>query len=411
MIGIDRWQEIFGVLRRNKLRTFLTSLSVSWGIFMLVILLGAGTGLENAVKYKFRDDAVNSIWIWSGKTTKPYAGLPIGRNIRFTNDDYEAIKRSIPEIDHITSRYYLRGDAYVVRYGDRTSSFDIRATHPDHRYLENTIMVKGRFLDDRDQAERRKVTVIGQKVADFLFRGDDPVGKRLTIGGISYLVIGVFEDEGGENEMRKMYIPISTAQQAYGGGDTVHTIMFTLANTDLAGSKKIEKQVRQILATRHKYDPTDKRAIRLRNQFEGPAEVEQIFSMIRVFIWVVGIGTIVAGIVGVSNIMLISVKERTREIGLRKAVGATPGSLIALVMQESVFLTSLAGYCGVVFGVLCLEVMDRILPKNEYFMNPQVDLTVVLGATVLLVLFGALAGFVPARRAARVNPIVALREE
>jgi putative ABC transport system permease protein len=407
---IDRWQEIYSTVRRNKLRTFLTALSVAWGIFMLVILLGAGSGLQNSVEYKFRDDAVNSIWLYGGKTTIPHAGLPPGRKITFKNGDFDAIKRDIAAVEHITGRYTMR-DA-MISYRDQAASFQVRSCHPDHLYLENTIIIEGRFLNDLDLAERRKVTVIGTEVRDFLFKnGEQPMGKQIEIGGISYRVIGVFEDEGGERELRKVYIPITTAQRAYGGGEDIHQIMFTLGDANVADSRRVEGQVRSLLAARHKFSPDDKRALRVRNNLENFAEINEVFTYIRIFVWIVGIGTIIAGIVGVSNIMLISVKERTREIGLRKALGATPGSLIALILEESILLTAVAGYCGVVAGVGVLELFNRFVPENEYLRNPQVDLGVVVWATVLLVFFGALAGFWPARRAARVNPIEALRDE
>ncbi|HTM23192.1 MAG TPA: ABC transporter permease, partial [Kofleriaceae bacterium] len=386
------------------------ALSVAWGIFMLVILLGAGNGLENSVEEKFADDAVNSIWVFAGKTSKPHEGMPIGRPIQLTLDDYQAIRR-VPGVEHITARFYLRGGEYAVSYGDKHSAFEIRSVHPDHLYLEKTLMTSGRFLNDFDIAERTKVAVIGAEVQKFLFPpGVEPLGKYIHIGGIAYQVVGVFEDVGGEAELRKVYIPITTAQAAYGGGDHIDQVMFTLSGS-LADAKRIEQSVLSLLSARHRFAADDRRAVRFRNNVENFAEVQQIFQFIRIFLWIVGIGTIIAGIVGVSNIMLISVKERTREIGLRKAVGATPWSLVALIVQEAVLLTGVAGYLGLVAGVLSLELVTRLMPKNDYIAHPEVDLGVALGATVLLVVFGALAGYFPARRASRVNPIVALREE
>jgi putative ABC transport system permease protein len=410
MLSLDRWQEVLGTVRRNKMRTALTALSVAWGIFMLVILLGAGKGLENSVAEKFADDAVNSIWVFPGKTSKPYQGMPIGRPIQLTMDDYRAIGR-VPGVERITARYYLRGGEYAVSYGDKHTAFEIRSVHPDHLYLEKTLMTSGRFLDDLDIRERTKVAVIGAEVQKFLFPpGVDPLGRYIHIAGIAYQVVGVFEDVGGEAELRKVYIPITTAQAAYGGGDHVDQVMFTLPG-NRADAKRIEQEVLSLLSARHHFAADDKRAVHFRNNVENFAEIEQIFQFIRIFLWIVGVGTIIAGIVGVSNIMLISVKERTREIGVRKAVGATPWSLVALVLQEAIMLTAAAGYLGLVAGVLSLELASRLMPKNDYIANPSVDLGVALGATALLVGFGALAGYFPARRAARVNPIAALREE
>jgi putative ABC transport system permease protein len=409
MLSLDRWQEILGTVRRNKMRTALTALSVAWGIFMLVILLGAGKGLEHSVADKFADDAVNAVWVFPGKTSKPHAGLPIGRQLQLTNADYEAIRR-LPGVDKITARFGIQGDS-TVAYGDKHAAFEIRCVHPDHLYLEKTLMVEGRFLDDLDIRDRTKVAVIGREVEKSLFTGKNPMGEYIQIGGIAYQVVGIFEDAGGEGELRKIYIPISTAQAAYGGTDKIRQVMFTMQSGTIEESKRLEGQTLSLLSARHKFAPDDKRAVRFRNNLEQYGEIQQIFTYIRWFLWIVGIGTIIAGIVGVSNIMLISVKERTREIGLRKAVGATPWSLIALILQEAVLLTGVAGYMGLVAGVLTLEIATKVIPKNDYIADPSIDLGVAIGATILLVFFGALAGYFPARRAANVNPIVALREE
>ncbi len=410
MFNLDHWYEIFDTIRRNKLRTALTALSVAWGILMLVLLLGAGTGLQNGVEYSFRDDAVNSLWIRARRTSLPFEGHPVGRQIHFTNGDYEYIRDHLPGVEHITGRFNLWGNL-IVSYQDKKSSFDVRSAHPDHRYLENTVMLSGRFLNDLDLSQRRKVAVIGIRVAQFLFGRAEPLDKWLQINGIPYKVIGVFEDSGGEGEMRKIYVPISTAQMAYGGHDRIHRLMFTVGDASLEESKKIEAEVRELLAKRHHFSPDDKRALRIRNNVENFQQVSAIFSGIRWFVWFVGLGTIFAGIVGVSNIMLISVKERTKEIGIRKALGATPGSIVGQIVQEAVFLTAVSGYFGMVAGIVIWELVNRYVPENDAFRSPHVDIRVVLIATAILIVAGAVAGFFPARRAARVNPIVALRDE
>ncbi|MCG8418307.1 MAG: ABC transporter permease [Proteobacteria bacterium] len=410
MFNLDRWLEIFDTLLRHKLRTALTALSVAWGILMLVILLGAGTGLQKRVEYNFRDDAVNSIWMSPGRTSKPFEGHAIGRDIRFTNEDYDYIKNHIDGVEYITGRYNLWNNL-VVTYGTKKSSFDVRSSHPDHKYLENTIMLRGRFLNDLDLEERRKVAAIGLPVAKFLFGDEEPMGKWIHINGIAYQVVGMFEDSGGEGEMRKIYVPIATAQMAYGAGERIHQLMFTVGNASVDESKRIENEVRDLLAKRHHFSPDDKRALRLRNNVENFREVSTIFDGIRLFVWIVGFMTIVAGIVGVSNIMLIAVKERTREIGIRKAMGATPGEIVGQIVQEAVFITAVAGYMGLLAGVVLLELVSRYVPENDFIRDPQVDMRVAVSATVLLVLAGALAGFFPAWRAARVDPVVALRDE
>lgn len=410
ILSLDRWQEIFETLRRNKLRTFLTSLSVAWGIFMLVLLLGAGTGLQNSVEHDFRDDAINSLWLWAGTTSEPFEGHAVGRRIEFTNEDYEDIRRSLEGVEYITGRFYL-GGTLIVRFGDKSSSFDVRACHPDHRYLENTDVIAGRFLNEIDVEERRKVAVIGEAVARFLFEDEEPLGKWIQVNAIQYRVVGVFHDEGGEGELRKIYIPISTAQMAYGGGNRIHQLMFTVDEAHAADSKRMEEEVRRFLAARHDFSPDDQRALRIRNSLERFETVQSIFQGIQLFVWIIGGFTVIAGIVGVSNIMLISVKERTKEIGVRKALGATPGAIVGQIVQESIVLTGASGYLGLVAGVGLLELINRYVPENDYIRNPQVDIRVAATATVLLVICGALAGYFPARRAAKVNPVVALRDE
>jgi putative ABC transport system permease protein len=405
---MDRLVEILQTLDRNRARTLLTALSVAWGIFMLVVLLGAGTGLQNALEKQFVDDATNSLWVRRGQTSRPYEGHRPGRRIRFTNADHERLSR-LPGVEHITSRYYLWG-GFTIRYKDRHGSFDVRSCHPDHRFLEKTIITRGRFLNDLDLERRSKVTVIGDEVAKHLFRGEDPIGAWIDIKGILYRVVGVFQDEGGLNELRKVYIPITTAQAAYGGGDEVHVIMFTVGDMDLAGTHRLERQVRRIMAATHEFDPEDPRAIRIRNRVEQVQKVRGTMAVVRAFLWVVGLGTVAAGVVGVGNIMLVSVAERTAEIGLRKALGATPVRIVGEVLQEAVLLTSVAGYTGLVTGVAFVEVADRLLPENDYLYGPRVDIGVALGAVVVLVVAGVLAGLIPAWRAASIDPAHAIRE-
>ncbi|RME25307.1 MAG: ABC transporter permease [Deltaproteobacteria bacterium] len=396
---------------------------------MLVLLLGAGRGLENGMRWDFRDDAVNSVWVYRGQTSIPWQGRPVGRQIRFDLSDIALLSAAIPEIDRISGRFNLRGE-FTVSAGARRSSFSVRGVHPDHRIIEQTIMVAGRFIDPLDVARRRKVVVIGRRVADYLFPGrsfDAVLGRWVDVSGIRYRVVGVFEDAGGESEERRIYIPITTAQAAYGGGDEVHQILFTLAPSSLGTgssgvggddgavtveeSRRVEDRVRRVLARTHGFHPDDRKAIRIRSVAERYAELVGVFTRLRRFIWLVGVGTVLAGVVGVSNIMLISVRERTRELGLRKALGATPRALVAMIIQEALILTALSGYAGLVAGVGVLALVERYMPDNEYLRDPQVDLGVLVGATVVLVVAGVLAGWWPARRAAAVTPVAALRDE
>lgn len=410
MLNLDLWLEIFETVRKNKLRTALTGLAVAWGIFMLVALMGAGTGLENGARAEFNDDATNSIWIHRGKTALPWRGQGPGRDVQLDNSDHEAIARTIPGVEHISSRFYLWGN-YPVTRGKKTSPFDVRSVHPAHKYLEKTIVTKGRFLDDLDLAEHRKVVVIGKAVEEFLFGAEDAIGQIIEVGGVAFRVIGVFEDVGQEGEMKMVYLPLTTAQRAFNGKDRVAQIMFTVGEATVEESARIARRTTELLAARHNFSPDDKRAIRVRNNVEEAKKFTDIFMGIRLIVWLVGIGTILAGVVGVSNIMLIAVKERTREFGIRKALGATPGSIIGMVVLESIVLTSLSGYLGLLAGVALVEGTSRALPDFPFFRDPAIDFGAAISATIFLVVAGALAGFFPAWRAARVNPVEALRDE
>ncbi|NBC07490.1 MAG: FtsX-like permease family protein [Bacteroidetes bacterium] len=405
-IDVDRWQEIFNSIRRHPLRTALTALGVFWGIFMLVILLGAGQGLENGIKYEFRDDATNSIWIRRGVTSMPHNGLPKGRRIEFNNEDYELLTTQFEGVDQATGRYYLSGDQQVV-YKDKRLSFSTRAVHPGHRYVENTLVETGRYINEADITETRKVAVIGKIVQQDLFGEEDPLGKEITLGGIVYRVVGTYSDTGSDKEMRIIYLPITTAQKVYAGTDEIHQLMVTTEDMGLEETKVLEGKMRATFASRHEFSPEDQRAVSIYSAIEGYQQLMSLMGGIRLFIWFVGLGSIIAGVIGISNIMLIVVKDRTREIGIRKALGATPYSIIAMILQESILITAIAGYLGLVAGVGVISMIGAM--EVDYFRNPQVNLGVGIAATVVLVVAGALAGLMPARQAARINPIEAMR--
>ena len=406
--GSDALQEIFVTLQRNRLRTALTGLSVAWGMLMLVVLLGAGKGLENGAAYEFRDDAINSLFLYPGKTSRPFAGRGPGRELKLMNDDYAALLRNFPAIDHISGRFYLWGE-FSVSYGSKHAAFDIRGVHPGHQYLEKTIIVSGRFVNEADIEQRRKVCVVGSKVANFLFGNGAALGQYLLIRGLSYKVVGVFEDVGGEAEMKKIYVPITTAQLLYSQPGRLHQLMFTIGNANLTESKQLTERVTRFIAARHGFSPDDRQALRVQNNIEQFERVNSVFIWLNAFVWLVGIGTLLAGVVGVSNIMLISVKERTREIGIRKALGATPASIISLVVGEAVVVTSVAGYAGLLAGIGVVELARRYVQGVPYLRQPDVDLWVAVRASAVLVFCGALAGFFPARHAANISPTEALR--
>ncbi|MGM0498090.1 MAG: ABC transporter permease [Bacteroidota bacterium] len=411
MFDPDKWQEILATIKQNKLRTFLTGFSVAWGIFMLMILLGAGNGLKNGAEYQFSREATNSIFIYDGRTNKLYEGLQKGRRIYPDNQDHEWIKQNLPELDKITANYSIWGDnmiSYKGKYGD----FNITAIHPAHSEIENLTPTSGRFINSRDIQKKRKVACIGQNVADELFeKGEEPIGKDIEIKNLVFKVAGVFSAVNDDRELRKVYIPISTAQQIFSRDDKLHSIKLTTKDISIAESKAIVEKLRGNLSKKHYFAPNDERAVYIRNNLENYQNFQNVFKAISVFIWIIGIGTIIAGIVGVSNIMIIVVKERTLEIGIRKAIGATPGSIVGLVIFESILITTFAGYIGLVAGVGILSVLSNVLPANDFFMNPQVNLGIAGAATLLLVACGTIAGLFPARKASKIKPIVALRDE
>ena len=414
MFDLDKWQEIFLSLRKHKLRTGLTAFGVFWGIFMLVILLGAGKGLENGAAYEFRDDATNSLWIYPKRTALAYKGLARNKAIEFDNYDYSLLKNKVKGTEYITGRFYLPPLLEKMIYQNVQYNFRIRSVHPDHQYLENSKMETGRFINNSDLLKYRKVAVIGQMIENEVFPKQDPIGQWIEIGGINFQIVGVFSDNGGEDEMRMIYIPITTAQRSFSEKTPISQLMLTTGTANLEEVKRIEASIRQQLAQKHQFDVNDQQAIRIRNRVEHYQSVKSLFDIINFFIWIVGIGSIVAGVIGVSNIMLIVVKDRTKEIGIRKALGATPSSIIGMVLQESVFITALAGYLGMALGLGLIQLINYIIEVNQidagFFRHPHVDIAMVLAATLTVVLAGAIAGLIPALKAAKISPVEAMRD-
>jgi putative ABC transport system permease protein len=415
MFSIDHWQEILFTIRKNKLRTFLTAFSVAWGIFMLMILLGFGTGMQKGVEYDFRQDAVNSIWFNPGQTSLPYKGMKPGRNITLKNEDLVELNQRIDGIEYSAGRFFCYGE-FTVRYKDKYSSYQVLGITPQMLNIENQTTKEGRYINALDMQEKRKVAIIGPKVVEGLFsKNESPIGKWIDVRGIQYKVVGVYNDQGGEGEVNRIFIPLTTAQLAYNAGNQLHTITFTVGNASVAESKEIVENARTILSEKYQFDPKDDRAIFIWNNVENFQRFINLFLGIKIFLWVIGVFTIIAGIVGVSNIMLIIIKDRTREIGIRKALGATPSSIIGLFLQESILITVIAGYIGLIAGIGVIESIKWALIKFSvdapYFRDPDIDLITAVMATMLLIFAGAMAGYFPAKKAAKVNPIVALREE
>lgn len=410
MFDIDKWQEIFSTISKNKLRTVLTGFSVAWGIFMLVVLLGSGYGLENGVKREFMGDAVNYVSINSGVTSMAYKGMKPGRRIQFTNEDEDVLKQ-VDNIESTSTRSYVFLQNNIISYKNEYGTFDMFAITPSYRDVESITVISGRFLNEKDITDHRKVVAIGRLVYEALFKEEDAVNKYIKLGGVPFKVIGVFDDPGQDRDLQRVYLPVSTAQRVFNMGNNIRTVCMNLTETDVAGSNEVVDKVRHDLAAKHKFNPEDLRAIGVFNSIENFRQFMDLFAGIRFFIWIIGTGTIIAGIVGVSNIMMIVVKERTKEIGIRKALGAAPWTIISLILQESILITAFAGYIGLVAGVGLLELVAKFLPAHDYFANPEININIAISATLLLILAGAIAGYVPARKAASVKPVIALRDE
>jgi len=415
MFNVERWQEIFEAIAKNKMRTFLTGISVASGIFILVILLGAGKGLENGIAKQFENDADGVIWIWAGTTTKEYKGLNPGRRIQLRNSDFDISGQKFEnQIDLKSSKFNIWNGNIV--YGKETGNYDCQGVSPDHQAIEKVSLAEGRFVNAIDLSNNRKVAVIGQKLKRDLFKDKNALGEQILISNVQFKVVGVFTDPGGEREESRTYLPITTVQRVFGsGGDKLSDMSFTLNKKDtyeeaLAESKKFTEGVSQLLKGKNAVAPDDTSAIGINSTVENIKQFYDLNMYIRLFFWWVGICTIIAGVVGVSNIMLIIVKERTKEIGIRKALGATPLSIVGMILHESIFITTIAGFVGLLSSLALLELVGPQI-KSEYFFNPEVDFTIALTTLGLLIFAGALAGFFPAYHAAKIKPIVALRDE
>ncbi len=415
MFDLDRWQEIFDTIRKNKLRTFLTGLSVASGIFILVILLGFGQGFQNGIRKEFENDATNRIWVWTQVTTKEYNGLNPGRRIQLRNSNYEySTNVFADDIEYKSRVFRVRGVS--INYKKESGAYGIQGVSPDYQKIENTKMMTGRFLNQLDIDNFHKVVIISKKIKRELMKEvEDPLNEYLQLSGINFKIVGVYTDEGGEREENRIYIPTTTAQSVFNGQNKVANMSFTLApkeNFDEAvfASKKFTANLKQYLQKAHQVAPDDNSAIGVFSALEEAKRYYTLTNNISLFFWFVGICTIIAGIVGVSNIMLIIVKERTKEIGIRKALGAKPWSIIGMILHEAIFVTAVAGFAGLIFSMGLLEILGPSI-EIDYISNPTVNFSIAMSMVILLILAGALAGFFPAWRAAKIQPIEALRDE
>ena len=414
MFDFDRWQEIFDSIRKNKLRTFLTGLSVASGIFILVVLLAFGNGMRNGIQHEFEADATNRIWIWTSQTSKEYKGLNPGRFVRVDQTDYDYIDtRYAKQLDSKSRLIRVRGS---ITYKGESGSYSIQGVDPGYQWIESMEMIDGRYINQADIDSMAKVIVISSKIKrEMMSDVKHPVGDFFKINNLYFKIVGVYRDKGGEREENRVFIPITTARIISKNTLKINNMGFTLKpaatfDESLAESEKFTKEVETYLKERHKVAPDDQRGIVVFNTLKEAKRYFTLTDNIELFFWIVGIFTIIAGVVGVSNIMLIVVKERTREIGIRKALGEKPWSIIAMVLQESVFITAISGFGGLIVSMALLEVVGPNI-EVDYILNPSVDFSMAMTMVILLILAGAIAGFFPAWRAATIRPIEALRDE
>jgi len=409
MFSRDNWQEIFETIQKNKLRTFLSGFTVAIGIFIFVVLFGFGNGLTNTFNKFFGDDATNVIFVFPGRTSVPYLGYKANRVIEFDNSDLEDIEKNFAMfIEYITPRINRNG---LVKYNNESNNYPNRAVGPAHQYNEKTIMMFGRYINENDIKEKAKVAVIGRLVAQDLFKDKNPMGEFIDIGGSSFKVVGVFQDDGGDNEERVIYIPFTTRQLLEKNNDKLNQIIIGFKpEIGYAGSMAFQNSLEKYLKSKKYISAKDKSGVFFRNIADQLQQNQQLAVVLKLIVSFVAFGTIIAGIIGISNIMVFVVKERTKELGVRKALGATPKSVIGTILLESIFITTISGFVGMIIGIVVLNSFGKSL--DEYFItDPYIDIGVAIFATILLIVCGGIAGYIPAKRAARIKPIVALRDE
>ena len=380
MFDLDRWREIFQSINKNKLRSVMSGFTVAFAILLFTLLFGVVSGLKNTFEDAFVDDAVNSMIVRVWKTTKPYKGLQSGRRIQLKNPDYNYLADKYDsKIDLMTARIFKN---FSISYDDKQDNYSVTAVHPDHQFLEKTIIDEGRYINQLDINESSKVIVIGRLVKADLFGEKPALGKRLNVGGISYKVIGIFSDDGGDNEERIAYIPVTTSQKLYGNNDYLNQIRIGY-NQDLNLEEAISfgNLIERDMRSKLDIHPDDQSALSVRNMAEGRKGVDDFMIALFFIVFFVGSGTLIAGIIGISNIMIFVIKERTKEFGIRKALGAKPSSIVGMVVQESVLITTIAGYLGLTLGTYILNLIGNSLEKDYFIKDPSVSQGLVIGAT------------------------------
>jgi len=419
MFNRDRWSEILEALSSNWFRTVLTAFGVLWGIFILVILLAAGKGLENGVKADFGDIATNTMFMWTQTISKPYKGLPKGRRFTYRLGDVQAIKDNVTELRFISPRNQLGGfggSNNVVR-GLNTGAFNVYGDYPEIIEQQPMDITSGRFINYGDIEEKRKVAIIGEGVKTALYGSDEDVlGTYIKINGVNFIVVGTYKkkSQGGDSEedQKEIYVPFTSFSQAFNRGDRVGWMAIT-AN-DGSSITELKENIFDVVKQRHTIHPDDDRAIGNFDLYEQYSRIEGLFFALKLIAYFVGTLVLLSGVIGISNIMLIVVKERTKEIGIRRALGATPWAIRGQVLLESIVLTIISGMLGISLGALVIYAINKVLDANgpvDMFSNPSVDISVVISALIILIISGLLAGFIPAQNAIKIKPVDALRTE
>ena len=409
MFDLDRWREIFQSINKNRLRSVMSGFTVAFAILLFTLLFGIASGLGNFFKEAFADDAKNLLFFRAGRTTKPYKGLQTGRKVQLKNTDYNYVTEEYT--DNIQYKTAKINKNLTIKYENEASNYGVKAVHPDYQFLEKIILYEGRFLNERDLKLKSKVIVIGRLIKKDLFGEKLALGKRVNVNGSSFLIIGIFSDDNTDRES-EAYIPLTTNQMMYGSNDFIDQINLGYnpkLSTDaaIAFGKKIERDMRKKL----NIHPDDQSALSVRNMAEANKFVGIIMLALYLIIAFIGSGTLIAGIIGISNIMIFVIKERTKEFGIRKALGAKPSSIVGMVVQESVLITTLSGYLGLSLGTYILSFIGNSLEEKYFIKDPSVSPTIVIGATILLIISGLIAGYIPAKRAASIKPIEALRAD
>nr|AOE12128.1 ABC transporter, permease protein [uncultured bacterium] len=409
MFDIDLWREIFQSINKNRTRSLLSGFTVTFAILLFTILFGLANGLNNTFSETFVDEASNAIFIRTGKTSKAHKGLQAGRRIQLKNQDFVYIKKDFDsETEYIASKVFKN---ITASYKNKKNNYSLIAVNPDNQYVEKSKVYSGRYVNQLDIDNQTKVIVIGRLVEDELFSKTSALGENVNLSGISYKVVGVFSDDGGDDEERIIYMPLSTAQQIYGNNDYVDQINLTY-NPDFDYDQAIDfgLDLEKKLKNRFNVATNDQRAIRIFNRAMQNKGIKQMTSVLGILILIIGMGTLIAGVIGISNIMIFIVKERTKEIGIRKALGASPKSIVSIILIESILITTLAGYLGLLIGVGVLEWASPVL-KTYFITDPSVSKSLVISATLTLIGAGTLAGYLPAKKASKIKPIVALRDD